>query len=296
MSHLPIIDFVVTYTQPAYYSTNAQIKGYDPIDLGGTVRIPVTKRFNLFFDRITEGTINQPLEHQGKTFPNDSRDVILQYHGTYNITDNLALDVGHSFRHRIWASGGSGVSNVPFPTSINSTEHHFSYAGLSYRTKPWKELLGTTFVFGETLDVQNVDHHVGVLCTTATALSGKYGCAAAGTVGVLDENPNKTRYYETTQSVTAIVPVDKKHGTSLLVNERWGYLNFYENQPYPWFWNSAVYYQLNKTFSPGFTLSVRHADYHEAPTGAPFAAPSVVHVGSYDLLATFHVDTNSIFH
>lgn len=296
LSHLPIIDFVATFTQPAYYSNNSQIQGYDPIDLGGTVRVPVTRRFNLFFDRITEGTINQPLEHQGKIFPNDNRDIILQYHGTYNITNNVSLDLGESFRHRIWSSGAPIVSNRPFPTTIASVEHHFAYGTLSYVTKPVKELLGSTFVLSETLDVQNVDHHVGALCSAANVAAGVNQCVTAGAVGVVDENPGKSRYYETTQGVTWIVPVDKKHGTTFVANERWGALNFYENAPFPYRYATALTYQLNKTFSPGFTLSLRHADLHQLEQGAPFASPSAIHVGSYDILGTFHLDTNTLFH
>src|SRR5260370_42078614 len=62
LSHMPVIDFVATFTQPAYYGLNTQVKNYDPLDLGGSVRIPVTRKFSLLFDRITGGTINQPLE------------------------------------------------------------------------------------------------------------------------------------------------------------------------------------------------------------------------------------------
>jgi hypothetical protein len=327
LSHLPIIDFVVTFTQPGFYTNAVQLPAYDPIDIGGTVRIPITRKFNLLFDRITEGTINQPLERSGvynPAFPapapgtpctvahcvftssKDTRDIILQYHGTYAFNRFLTLDVGDSFRHRVFASGSgtnfalnTGISAVPFPYTISSTEHHFAYGGLSYTTRPWKELLNSTFVFSETVDAQNVDHHVGIACTAAMITNSLNQCAGrlAGQVGYLDEHPGQQVYYETTQGVSAIIPVDPKHGTSFLINDRWGYLNFYENAVTPYRWDAAMTYQLSKRFSPGFTLAMRHSDYHASATqSAPFISPNAIHVGSWDLIGTFHVDTNTFFH
>jgi hypothetical protein len=333
LSHLPIIDFVATFTQPTYYGTaptgsfrnspGLNVKNYDPIDLGGTVRIPITRKFNLFFDRITEGTLNQPLEcvivagagpGGGRSCPNVSRDVVLQYHGTYAFDRFWTLDVGDSFRHRIYNSGASGVSAVPFlcngngtatgaNCTVSSTEHHFAYAGLSYTTRPVAELLHSTFIFALTGDAQNVDHHVAVLCTAANVALGA-NCAglAANQVGYIDQNKSQSVYYETTQGVSMIVPVDVKHGTSFLLNERWGALNFYENAAFtggvsvPYRWNSALTYQLSKRFSPGMTIALRHSDFHAIPQGAPFPFPNAIHVGSWDIIGTFHVDTNTFFH
>ena len=342
LSHLPIIDFVLTFTQPAYYGNRnalpttglSPINMYDPLDLGGTVRIPVTRKFNLLFDRITEGTVNQPLECvlqpgapggvAGRVCASDSRDIILQYHGTYAFDRFVTLDVGDSFRHRIWTNGGNGVSTVPYLCNNNghspgpncttsSTEHHFAYAGLTYTTKPWKSLWNSVFAISETLDRQNVDHHVGMVCTATlrTALGpavSQLSCPNGnGNVGYFDENPGTSQYYQTTQGVTWILPVDIKHGTTFTLNDRWGTLNFYENPTInpvfgtttgePYRWASALTYQLNKRFSPGFTLALRHSDYHSLATqGTPFVAPNAIHVGSWDVIGTFHLDTNTLFH
>ena len=307
LSHLPIIDFVVTFTQPAYYTNMSQLPHYDPIDLGGTVRFPISRKLSLFFDRITEGTINQPLEKQlingVPNLPKDTRDVILQYHGTWTFNRNLTMDLGESFRHRIFSSGNgkdfafnTNISAQPFPYTLSSTEHHFGYLGFSYTTRPWKEFWNSTFVFSETLDRQNVDHNVAITCTGAMVAAGINRCTVPGNGGLLDERPGTQAFYETTQGISWILPVDAKHGTSFLLNERWGYLNFYENTPYPWRWTSALTYQLSKRFSPGFTLALRHSDLHEALVSAPFPAPSTVHVGSWDIIGTFHYDTNSLFH
>jgi len=316
LGHMPIIDFVATFTQPAYYGSNSNIKNYDPADLGGTVRFPITRKFSLYFDRLTEGTLNQPLDcfriqaaHGELDCPNDSRDVILQYHGTYVFDRSWSLDVGDSFRHREFNSGASGVSNVPFPYSVSSTEHHYGYVGLSYTTRPIAELLHSVFVFSLTGEAQNVDHHVAALCSAgnkasfaANGFPASCMGLAANQVGYFDENPHQSVYYESTQGVSMIIPVDPRHGTSFLLNERWGALNFYENPTLliggigvPYRWNSALTYQLNKRFSPGFTLSLRHSDFHAIP-GMALPAPNGIHVGSWDVIGTFHLDTNTWFH
>ncbi len=340
LSHWPIIDFVLTFTQPAYYGGRnafpavSPINQYDPVDLGGTVRIPVTRKINLFFDRITEGTLNQPLECviQGATpggpvaraCPSDSRDILLQYHATYAFDRFLTMDVGDSFRHRIWSNGANGVSRTPFlcnnngqstgpNCTVSSTEHHFGYLGFTYVTKPIRDFWNSSFAFSETADRQNVDHHVGMLCTATliTALHGdanRLSCPnGLGNVGYYDENPAQNVYYETTQGLTWILPVDIKHGTTFTLNERWGALNFYENPTLnpnfgtttgaPYRWASALTYQMSKRFSPGFTLAMRHSDFHSLATqGTPFVAPNSIHVGSWDLIGTFHLDLNSWFH
>ena len=344
LGHWPIIDFVVTFTQPAYYGNRnavpitglSPVNRYDPLDLGGTVRIPVTRKLNLLFDRVTEGTINQPLEcvlqpaapggAAARVCPSDTRDIILQYHATYAFDRYVTMDVGDSFRHRIWTNGANGVSTVPYlcnnngrstgpNCTVSSTEHHFGYLGFTYTTKAYRNLWGSAFSFAETLDRQNVDHHVGMVCSNALiATFTKAGnirqlsCPnGIGNVGYYDENPAQSTYYESTQGVTWILPVDVKHGTTFTLNERWGALNFYENPTLnplfgttigePYRWSSALTYLLNKRFSPGFTLGVRHSDYHSLATqGTPFVQPNHIHVGSWDVIGTFHLDTNTFFH
>ncbi|HEV3087665.1 MAG TPA: hypothetical protein VGX96_10620 [Candidatus Elarobacter sp.] len=343
LGHWPIIDFVVTFTQPAYYgnhnalpvTTLSPVNMYDPVDVGGTVRIPVTRKLNLLFDRITEGTVNQPLEcvlqpaapggAAGRVCANDSRDIILQYHATYAFDRFLTMDVGDSFRHRIWTNGTSGVSTVPYlcnnngrstgtNCTVSSTEHHFGYLGFTYTTKPVRNWWNSVFALNMTLDRQNVDHHVGMVCSapliaalTRAGAASQLTCPNGnGNVGYYDENPRQGTYYESTQGVTWILPVDIRHGTTFSVNERWGALNFYENPtinpPFgtvvgmPYRWTSANAMTLSKRFSPGFTLALRHQDYHSVPQGAPFVTPNAIHVGSWDVLGTFHLDTNSWFH
>jgi len=337
-SYLPVIDIVTTFTQPAYYGGRnsfpavSPINQYDPFDVGGTVRFPITRKINLLFDRITEGTVNQPLEcilqpaapggAAARICASDSRDIILQYHATYTFDRYWTLDVGDSFRHRIWSNGGNGVSTVPFlcnnsgqstgpNCTVSSTEHHYGYAGLTYTSRPWKDLWNSVFALTMTADHQNIDHHVGMVCSAALRASlgtavNQLSCPNGnGNVGYYDENPNTSAYWESTQGVSWILPVDPRHGVTFLLNDRWGALNFYENPGIfgafgtttgvPYRWTSALTYQLSKRFSPGFTLAVRHSDYHSVPQGTPFVAPNAIHVGSWDVIGTFHLDTNNMF-
>ena len=347
VGHFPIIDFVVTFSQPGAPLFNRpgvnQYHAYDPIDLGGTVRIPLTKSIYYAFDRVTEGTLNQAVERvivpapqrpgtaTGTIYPGVSRDIVLQNRLDWQVTRQLLAEAGMSFRHRLYANDGSGVSNTPFlcaaggtatasGCTVSSTEHHFGYFGLTYTTKPWKELLRSTFVLNLTGDAQNVDHHVAVTCSAGTIAQINAGYAtvngcrnaagvptvAATTVGYLDENPTQSRYYETTQGVQWNIPLDIKRRTTFSMRERWGALNFYENQPFPFRWATANDQILTKVFSPGFTLAMRHSDYHTIQMGtvgvngsAPFGTfitPNAIHVASWDLIGTFHVDTNSWWH
>jgi len=366
VGHFPIIDFVLTFTQPGGVGPSGstslllpaairhnQYHAYDPLDLGGTVRIPVTRKLYFAFDRVTEGTLNQAVERvivpapqlpgtgTGTIYPGVSRDIILQYRGDYQFTPQLLMEVGESFRHRIYANDGSGVSSVPFlcangtfaavstvggvtipggGCTVSSTEHHYGYLGFTWTTRPIKELLYSTFAFNLTGDRQNVDHNVGVTCSAGTIAQMNAGYAkvngcrnasgvptvSALTVGYLDENPSQSAVYETTQGVTWNIPLDRKRRVVFTDRMRWGALNFYENQPFPFRWAIANDMILTKVFSPGFTMALRHSDYHTNEMGtvgvnglAPFAtfiSPNAIHVASWDVIGTFHVDTNSWFH
>lgn len=332
LGHYPIIDIVTTFVQPGVPfigrpSPSNQYHTYDPIDVGGTFRIPITRNIYAAFDRVTGGTINQAVERVinppaqgGVIYPGSSRDIVLQYRLDEQF-GRFLIEEGLSFRHRIYANDGGGVSSVPFlcangkfasGCTVSSTEHHYGYLGVTYTTPPIKELLRSTFSFNLTGDVQHVDHHVGTLCRTATALKFAKGCTTANTsatsltVGYIDENPSQDLVYETTQFVTWNIPIDIKHRTNFSLRERWGALNFYENQPFPYRWATAVDYVLTKAFTPGFSLALRHSDYHSIQMGtdgvnglAPFAtflSPNAIHVGSWDVIGTFHIDTNTWFH
>lgn len=287
VGHMPIIDVVPIFTQPAFYNRADQIKDYDPLDVGGTVKIPLTKVFSASFDRSVEATVNQPLERQivngVAVYPKVSRDAVLVYRADAQLKQ-LLVETGLSFRHRIFASGANTVSDRPFPTTYGSQEHHFGYLGLTYTTKPLAELYGTTFAFNLTGDTQAVDHHVGALCTATLVAKGT--CAAAGTIYYIDEAPGRDRWYETTQSVAMTIPVDRKNGVAFTAKDTWGYLNLYENAPTPARYSAAVALQLSKKFSNFFSLTMRTQNLHQSYPN------NQLHVGSIDILADFHFDFN----
>jgi hypothetical protein len=341
-SHFPLIDVVTDFTQPGvpFSSTGCstevhntkpstcQYHAFDPVDVGGTVRIPITRNVYAAFDRLVGGTLNQAVERvltnpanisyglvktgPGVTYPGYTRDVVLQYRLDELLGKSVVVEEGLAFRHRLYANDGSGVSSVPFDCvgglhtsacSTNSTEAHYAYLSLTYSTPRIKELLRSTFAFNITGEAQNVDHHVGIVCSAAQVTDGYFGCTHAEQIGYVDENPSQNRVYETTQGVTWTIPLDK--GTALSARERWGALNWYENQPFPFRWSTALDLAVNKNMGRLFSLTLRHSDYHSVEFGttgvnglAPlstYISPNVIHVASFQVIGTFHIDSGSLF-
>jgi hypothetical protein len=344
-SHFPLIDVVTDFTQPGVTYSSAgcnayaaptghtkpstcQYHAFDPVDVGGTVRIPITKNVYAAFDRLIGGTLNQATERvitepanisygtvktgPGASYGAYSRDVVLQYRLDELLGKSVVVEEGLAFRHRLYANDGSGVSSVPFDCADGkhasgcttaSTEAHYAYLSLTYSTPRIKELLRSTFAFNLTGSAQNVDHHVGIVCSATQVTDGYFGCTHANQVGYVDENPSQNRVYETTQGVTWTVPINAS--TALSARERWGALNWYENQPFPFRWATALDLAINKNIGRAFSLTLRHSDYHSVEFGttgvnglAPlsgFISPNAIHVASYQVIGTFHLDTGKIF-
>jgi len=267
----------------------------------------------------------------------NSRDEVFLYHAIFKLGKGLALDAGDAFRHRMYADDGNGVSGTPLYLTdgkydspygtYQSTEAHYAFAALTYTTPPIKQLHGLTLGFTEQGSAQNVDHHVGdnLICTAAnitnindyaytTSNEPHLVCPGVGQEAYIDENPSKTRWYTSTETVTANLPIDRsKNGTNLIVGETTGALNWYENYPIPFKWASQTTITLNKRFNSVFSLGLRYRQQVEdvngsyfIPTGAsatavsaigtPYAYPSAQRVGSIDVIGTFHLDTGTIFH
>jgi hypothetical protein len=283
-SHMPIIDIVPTFTQPAPFDRNTQTPHYDPLDVGGTIKIPITPAFSFSFDRTVEGTLNQApervLNHGVPTYPLDYRDVILTERLDYQ-NKQFVIEGGLAFRHR---EQGTGVSTGRYPFTISSTEAHYGYLGVTYTSLPIRALGNSRFILGITGYEQPVDQHVAVLNL------------ATNTVSYISENPHQNRYFETQQQVGLVIPVDPKHGFSVSARYLWGAANFYENSPFPWHWDAEVALSATKKFSDLFSLTLRTRDQHYAPQGYPFPAPNVDHVESIDVLADFHLDLNKLVH
>jgi hypothetical protein len=283
-SHLPIIDIVPTFTQPAPYDTAAQTKGYDPLDVGGTIKIPITPALSFSFDRNVEGALNQAPERvitgAGPVYPIDYRDVILTERLDYQLK-HFVIEGGLAFRHRLQ---GLGASTGRFPSTVSSTEAHYGYLGVTYTTPQIRALGGSQFILGVTGYEQPVDQHVAVLNP------------AMNLVTYINENPHQNRYFDTQQQVGIVIPVDPKHGFTVSARDLWGAANWYENSPFPWRWDANIVLSATKKFNDSFSLTLRTQDQHYAPQGFPFPTPNVDHVESIDVLADFHVDLNKLVH
>jgi len=201
LGHLPIIDLVVTFSQPGVpfnnpidKATGNQYHAYDPLDLGGTFRLPVTRYFYLAFDRFTEGTLNQAVERvintnpvthvASSSIPVSRATFVSSTAVTSKLGKFVVVEAGESFRHRLYANDvrasapylrllGNRKHTAGCTTS--STEHHFAYLGMTYTTPPLLALFKSTFAFNLTGDAQNVDHNVGTICTAGNVTDHLFG-------------------------------------------------------------------------------------------------------------------------
>lgn len=279
LSHMPIIDVVPIYTRLAPFTTAAQRKGFDPLDVGGTIQIPITRALSFAFDRGVNGLYNQAPENVIGSNPNSlNRDIVLVERLDYQYKQ-FVFEGGLSFRHR---ADGSGVSSAPFPYTVSSNEWHMGYLGATYTTTPIRALHNSRFLFGLTGEEQPVDKHVAVL-NRATNL-----------VTYIDEHPNQNRYYESTESVGVIIPVDPLHGLSVSAKDTWGAGAYWENAPFPYRYTGVVVLSATKKFSNFFALSLRASNVHAVEQGFPYPVPNATHNEVFDVLADFHFDTNRL--
>lgn len=306
--HFPIIDIIPVFSDPQFYTVGPITKtgqpavnplknagvGYDPLDVGGTFKLPITPALSASFDRVVEGTLNVPdarVTNAAHAYVYNvySRDVVIVTRLDEQFA-RLQFEEGLYFRHRI--AGGSQTSNNPLLPTIASREAHVGYAGVTYATGgvPW--LLNSFITLNIDADTQAVDHHVGCLLKTLDGVAAT--CPKGNTTGFIDENPAQNRVWETDQYVQLTIPVDKKHGVTLLGQDRWGALNFYENAPFPYRWTTSQTYLLSKRFNRVFSLSLRVRDQWAVASGSPYVKPDAQHNGTIDILADFKVDTNSL--
>jgi hypothetical protein len=277
VSHLPIIDIVPIYTQLAPFTTAAQKKGFDPADVGGTIQIPITRALSFSFDRNVDGLYNQAPENVIGSNPNSlNRDVALVERLDYQYRQ-FVFEGGLSFRHRL---DGSGVSGAPYPYTISSNEWHMGYLSATYTTNPIRALLNSRFIVGLTGEEQPVDHHVAVLNRTTHLVT------------YIDEHPNQNRYYESTQLVAIVIPIDPRHGLTIGAKDSWGAGAYWENAPFPYRYTGTVVLSATKKFTNFFSLSVRASNVHAVEQGYPYPVPNATHNEVFDVLADFHLDTN----
>ncbi|MGD1068453.1 MAG: hypothetical protein ABR975_16720 [Vulcanimicrobiaceae bacterium] len=294
VGHYPIVDIIPIFSQPASYANSSQIKGYDPLDVGGTVRVPITSTVSVSFDRLVDGFFNVPtlpyITAAGKTvYTATTRDEKLVYRADAQF-NRFTLEGGFSFRQRDDAGGGNGVTNAPYPYTYSSTEHHYGYVGVTYATSPISWLLGSVFSVNVNGYAQPVDHHVGELCSAALFASGV--CSAPTGVWYLNEDPHQNMYYEMSEGGTLLIPLHPN--VIVQFTEIIGALNFYENADGPYRYNGYDIEAITKKFTPFFSLTMRHQGLHQSQQGYPFPSPQTINTGVYDIFATFHVDFNKL--
>jgi len=308
--------------------------------VGGTLdQTAVGNGANTVENTVAGPNVNVPCKCNAQLIGSgNSRDEVFLYHAIFKVAKGLSLDAGDAYRHRMFADDGNGVSGTPLYLSdgaydapygtYQSTEAHYGFLAATYTTPPIKELHGLTLSFTEQGAAQNVDHHVGdnLICTAAnmpiingyayaTNNNPELVCPGVGKEAYIDENPSKTRWYTSTETVTGNLPLDRsKNGANLIVTETTGVLNWYENYPVPFKWASQTSVSLSKRFNPIFSLAVRYRQQVEdengsfyIPTGSttdkgavsvigtPYGFPSAQRVGSIDVIGTFHVDTGTLF-
>jgi hypothetical protein len=313
--------------------------GYDR-QIGGTIDQPAVGNGGQTVKNTPAGPVLVPPATVANQYGSgNARDITQLYHVIFTVGKGLALDVGDAFRHRAYADDGSGVSgtplyltkgafDVPYGT-VASVEAHYAFATLTYVTPPIRQLHGLTLAFSEQGSAQNVDHHVGdaLICTAvntpiinsypyATNNNPELVCPGVGKEAYIDENPSKNRYYTSTETVTANLPLDRhRNGSNFIVTETTGALNWYENYPIPFKWASQTTATLSKRFNSVFSVAIRYRQQVEdingeffIPTGSavdhnavsiigtPYAYPSQQRVGSIDVIGTFHVDAGTLFH
>ncbi|MGD1066144.1 MAG: hypothetical protein ABR975_04955 [Vulcanimicrobiaceae bacterium] len=199
VSHYPVIDIVPIYTDEQLQNSRPGFT-FQHLDVGGTVKIPISTKLSVSFDRNVGGTVDTAPERilspttGAPTYENYTRDVVLVERADWQFDPHWLLEGGFQFRHRAYAgcegaandgtatngcplknaytSENSGISSSPFPYTDSSTEAHWGYLGLTYTTPRIPELFNIQFAFNFTGDDQKSDQNVAVLCSAATTYPG----------------------------------------------------------------------------------------------------------------------------
>jgi hypothetical protein len=200
VSHYPVIDIIPIYTDEGLAANSRPGFTFQHFDVGGSIKIPISTKLSVSFDRNVGGTVDTAPERTlspttgAPTYNAYSRDVVLVYRADWQFNKSWLLEGGFQFRHRAYAgcegvandgtatsgcplknaytSENSGISSSPFPYTDASTEAHWGYLGLTYTTPPIHELWNVQFAFNFTGDDQNADQNVAELCAAATTYPG----------------------------------------------------------------------------------------------------------------------------
>jgi hypothetical protein len=280
VGHLPIIDFVPTFTQSAIggydRTTDRAVPALQPFDVGGTVTFPITRKLSASFDRIVQGLYSQTLEPQGAERPRITayRDMVYQYRVDDRMSPRWNLTGGFYSRHRSCCPASSAVAGVGGQANFASSEYHFGFVTLGYTTPAQRWLnSGTVRLQVSGLD-GSVDHHV------------------ATKTGYFDQFPGKNKFLTAVEALTVTYPVDRKHGTVLSLVDSIGGVGQGQTYTMPVYYTAIVTAQLTKAFTKNFTLGMRTTNAHQAPKqNTPFVN-GVIHADEVSLFADIKLDLN----
>lgn len=256
--------------------------GSGGINLNGSVTLPITKKIAFTYARYSgnggantySGSIGLP---SGETlYPGGVRDFFQNYEltekaGSFTFAEGLAT------RARICCPN---VADKVTANGLNSGEWHIGTLGVTWASPPLKFLNGTVFVLNETLKTQRRNPSPEVL-----AAQGSYNIAYKG----------QRRIYVTTQTATAVVPIDARNGFSVAGTYVWGYLNFFQNAPFPWQYGAWIL-TATKRVTKDIDFVLKAENYAQRLQGNPFGTPtSAIHSVAADAYLNVRIDFTRIF-
>ena len=275
-SHLPIVEIVPTtsFTTTGDGTDSSggprnpgATNGYTELD--GSITIPVVKNVSIDYSRVSNGVLDSSLSSVslgGKTiFPGGSRDLLQTYEGTYHF-GSFTVKGGFASRYRRCCPA-------------DSFEWHKGFLGLDYVTPPIALLNHGFFV----LDIRaNSSHHYSSPQALASIPQGL-------------SLPNNTTQYTTQQAVTAIIPIDPKHGFSTATTFLWGALDYPVNGPFPYYFDFVIL-SATKQITPDLSISANVVNVKQRRQGSPFPPPYGINTSALSLLADYHIDFNRFVH
>ena len=276
--HLPVITFSPVATWAIAQNslgtpTNPAIEG--PIELTGSVTIPIYKGLSATYDRIAGGPIYftfAGVSIGGQPFQAGSvRDNIDQWRLDGVVNKSLTVEGGLRFRHRLRGSGASNDNSQP-----HSTEYHEGYVGLTY-TSPYLKPIRSLFVVNVT----------GITANHNPSPNTLAGLPPGQDIG------NK-REYGASEAVTLVTPIAPKGGVTITSTYVHGQLEEFEDQPFPYAYNITLF-SLIKTINPYVGVQVGYQNIWQQRQGAPFPLPSVIHGAEFTTQVDLHLDFNKLF-
>jgi hypothetical protein len=287
-SHLPIIDIVPTSSWGLTSDGIAPNGGPNnppntngTTEINGTVALPLAKGLSISYSRNSLGVFDASLSSVtiggNKIYPGGSRDLVQTYAVAYHI-NRFNIEGGFGSRYRRCCPAART------DTKGDATMWNKGFLGVSYATPSLNILNHGFFVLDVTA---NSSHHYN----SPDAL-------ARQTPGL--SLPNGKQVYTMQQAITAIIPIDSKHGVRTATTYLWGALDYFRNQPFPLYYGVFIV-SATKQITPEFGITANVTNVIQRDQGAPFTQPpfdrgASVRVAALNVLADFHLDLNKIFH